>query len=146
MFTLYTVLLTLHILLVVAWVGAGLTQAVIGQRVVATARGADFYADELDWFGQRWFPLVSGLTGVVGILLWIDGPWGLGEPWLIIAVVGWLISSAVGATQLGPRVARWREEGHRLDDPTFKQFQTLVRVDIVLLLEIIVDMVLKPGL
>ena len=142
MFELYTVLLTLHISLVVLWLGAGVTLQVIAHRVATiTPEGLPSIAAQLDWFGQKWFPMISGLTGVVGVLLWIDGPWELGTVWLWIAVVGWVISSAVGATQLGPRVARIHETG---SPEAVRDFIAIARVDTVLLFLIVADMVIKP--
>ena len=146
MFTLYTVLLTVHIVLVVLWVGAGSAQAVIGQRALKGGpAGREFYAEQLEWFGTKWFPAVSGLAALFGVLLWIDGPWELGEVWILIAVVGWIVSSVIGATQLGPAVQAWREGGARVDDPAWAKLQRFVRIDQVLLMLIIADMVIKPG-
>jgi hypothetical protein len=78
----------------------------------------------------------------VGIGLWIDGPWGAGEPWIGIAVAGWLISSVVGATQLGPAVKRWNEG----DVAARAKFVKVAQFDSLLLILIIADMVMKPGL
>jgi hypothetical protein len=138
MFSLYTVLLTLHILLVVLWVGAGVTVQVITRMATDNPNWpAIFYP-----FAEKWFPAVSGLTGLVGIGLWIDGPWGAGEPWIGIAVAGWLISSVVGATQLAPAVKRWSEG----DVAARAKFVKVAQFDSLLLILIIADMVMKPGL
>ncbi len=90
----------------------------------------------------KWFPITSGLTGLVGILLWIDGPWGFGEPWILIAVVGWIASSVIGATQLGPKVEHWAQTGDRA---SFDAYLRLAPVDLVMLVLIVADMVMKPG-
>jgi uncharacterized membrane protein len=142
MVTLYTLLLTLHILLVVGWLGAGVTLQVLALRVSSAGEGALApFGDQLAWFGERWFPAVSGLTGLMGVLLWIDGPWEFGDVWILIAAVGWIISSAVGATQLGPRALKLRDAP---DAATLQEFRTIARVDSVLLVLIVADMVMKP--
>ena len=142
MLDLYTVLLTLHITLVVLWLGAGVTLIVISHRVAAAGpEGVSAFAPHLDWFGQKWFPMISGLTGLVGILLWIDGPWELGTVWLWIAVVGWLTSSVVGGTQLGPRAARINETG---SPEAVRDFLAIARIDLVVLFVVLADMVIKP--
>lgn len=141
MLTLYTVLETLHVLAVICWLGAGITQQVMA---VATGRGKP-YADQLAWFGKRWFPAVSGITGLLGILLWIDGPWDFGELWIGLAVAGWLASMIIGATQLGPRAERYAASG-ATDTKVWAEFERLVRIDTVILLLIVADMVIKPGL
>jgi uncharacterized membrane protein len=143
MFTLYTVLLTLHILMVIAWLGASLTLQVLSVRAANSTGGLAAYTDQLAWFGERWFPAVSGLAGLLGVLLWIDGPWDFGEVWILIAAGGWIISSAVGATQLGPRALKLRDAPSAA---ALREFQTFARVDFTLLVLIVADMVMKPGL
>ena len=138
MFTLYTVLLTLHILLVVSWLGASVTVQVI-TRMAGDDPG---WPPLFNTFAQRWFPPISGVTGLVGIALWIDGPWDFGELWILLAAVGWLISSVVGATQLAPRVERWSKG----DVAARAEFMTYAAADLGLLVLIVCDMVLKPGL
>ncbi len=135
--TLYEVLLTLHVLFVVAWLGSAITLQVITRMAV----------DNPNWppilyaFAEKWFPPITGLTGVFGILLWIDGDWDMGEPWLGIAVAGWLISSVVGATQLSPAVKRWSEG----DVSGREKFVKVAQFDALLLTLIVADMVIKPG-
>lgn len=139
MFTLYKELLTLHILLVICWLGAGIITTVISRQ----CKGDPAWASLLAPLAGRWFPITSGLTGVVGILLWIEGPWRFGEPWVIVAVTGWIVSSVVGSTQLGPKVGKWAETGDRA---AFDSYMKLARVDLALLVLIVADMVIKPGL
>ena len=146
MLSLYTVLLTLHIVFVVAWVGAGITQTVLARQLVGAGGANQAYAQQLEWFGAKWFPTASGLAGLAGIGLWIDGPWGLGEPWIIIAVAGWIASSVIGATQLGPGVAKWRANGAAADDPAWARVLLFARIDQAILILVIADMVMKPGL
>ena len=138
MFTLYTVLLTLHIMLVVCWLGAGITTTVISRQ----CKGDPAWAPLLAPLASKWFPMTSGLTGLVGVLLWIDGPWDFGELWILLAVAGWFISSVIGATQLGPKVEQWAQTG---DHAAFDAYIKLAPVDLVLLTLIVADMVMKPG-
>ena len=138
MFTLYTVLLTLHIIAVISWLGAGITVQVIS----AQARNDVAWPPVLSGFAQRWFPAVSGLAALTGVLVWIDGPWAFGEVWVLLAVAGWIASSAIGATQLSPLTERWAGGDVAARD----RFLQLARVDSVILVLIVADMVIKPGL
>jgi uncharacterized membrane protein len=138
MFTLYTVLLTIHILLVVAWLGAAITVQVITRMATDNPNWPPIFVA----FAEKWFAPISGLTGLFGIFLWIDGPWDFGEPWIGIAVAGWLISSVVGATQLAPNVKRWSEG----DVSARARFVKIAQFDALLLVLIVADMVIKPGL
>ena len=142
MFTLYTVLLTIHILLVVMWLGAAITQQVIATRLAAAGPEArEFFFSQITWFGRSYFPAVTGLTALFGVLLWIDGPWELGTTWLWIAVGGWIVSAFIGSTQLSTRVARL-SEGY--DEGVYAEFTRIVRFDTLLLVLILADMVIKP--
>ncbi len=138
MFTLYTVLLTLHILAVVAWVGGGL----LTQIVSVQARDDPSWPKLLAGFAPRYFPALSGVAALTGVLLWIDGPWDFGELWVLLAVAGWIVSSAIGATQLTPLSERWAGG----DVVARDRFLKITRVDLVILVLVVADMVIKPGL
>jgi hypothetical protein len=138
MFDLYHLLLTIHILLVVAWLGAAITVQVITRMATDNPNWPPIFHA----FAEKWFAPVSGLTGLFGILLWIDGPWDFGEVWILLAVAGWLISSVTGATQLAPNVERWRNG----DVAARQKFVTIAQFDGLLLILIVCDMVFKPGL
>lgn len=138
MFTLYTVVLTLHILAVIAWLGAGVTTQVLS----AQARDDATWPRLLSPFAQRWFPATSGIAALTGVLLWIDGPYGLGELWILLAVAGWIASSVIGGTQLGPATERWAQGDLAARD----RLITFARVDLVILTLVVADMVMKPGL
>lgn len=137
MFTLYTVLLTLHILAVIGWLGA----AVCVQVLTAQARDQAAWPSMLLRFAQGWFPPITGVTALLGVLLWIDGPWAFGELWLLLAVAGWLASAVIGARVLTPLVERWAAGDAAAGD----RFKRLVKADTVLLVLIVADMVIKPG-
>ncbi|MEA2125274.1 MAG: putative integral rane protein [Solirubrobacteraceae bacterium] len=139
MFTLYTLLLTLHILAVAAWMGSAVTQQLLAVQLGRT----QVYSDQINWFSTKWFPAISGITALFGILLWIDGPWDFGEPWILIAVVLWLVSAGTGATQLGRRVEKWA--GREPDQKTWDEFRLIARIDLVVLVLVVFDMVMKPG-
>jgi hypothetical protein len=138
MFTLYTLLKSLHILLVIMWLGAAIAVQVIARQSRDDATAGPILAR----FGERWFPAVSGLTGLTGILLWIDGPYDFGELWILLAVGGWLVSSFFGATRLGPNVVKWSQG----DTAARDVFLQMAAIDQVILVLIVFDMVMKPGL
>lgn len=138
MFTLYTVLLTLHILAVIAWLGAGVTV----HTITALSGDDPAWPRIFTAFAEKWFAPISGVTGLLGILLWIDGPWELGELWILLAVVGWIASSVIGATRLSPSVKRWAE-GDAAGRVAYRRFAP---IDITILVLIVADMVIKPGL
>lgn len=138
MFTLYTVLLTVHILAVVAWLGGGIFAFLVSRQVQA-ADGPRFAAAVSA--SAAVFPAAGGIAALSGIGMWIDGPWGFGEPWILIAVAGWIASSAVGGSQVSAAVKRWAE-GDQAAAATYARY---ARVDLAILALVVADMVIKPG-
>ena len=139
MFTLYTLLLTLHILAVIAWFGTGLALFVLSRRV--TAETEPFFTDHARWLGSKWFPATAGAAALTGIGLWIDGPWELGTTWIWIAVAGWVVTGVLATTQMDPAVGRW----HGGDRTAAAKVRLLAQIDLALMTLIVADMVMKPG-
>lgn len=136
MFDLYAVLLTLHILAVIAWVGSGVLAFLIARRVEDPS-----FPTWVNSIGPI-FPVTSFAAALAGIGLWIDGPWGFGEPWILIAVAGWLVSGFLGGARIEPAVRRWAEG----DQTGRADYLKIARVDLSIMVVIVADMVMKPGL
>lgn len=136
MFTLYTVLLTLHILFVVGWLGASVTLQVISHH----AKDDPAWPPLMNAFAGPWFPAVGGLAALTGVLMWIDGDYDFGTLWILIAVAGWIASSAIGATRLNALSERWSQG----DTAARTMFLQVARVDAMILVLIVADMVIKP--
>ena len=115
------------------------------------ARWVEFL-DDAEWYGQKLFAPASGLAALFGILLVIQSAWEFKNLWIIIGIVLWLVSSVIGAMFLTPESGRLKElvQQKGMDDPEVKsrvsRITTVVRVDFVILLLIVADMVIKPGL
>lgn len=138
MLTLYTFLLTVHILAVIVWMGSAVFAFLISRQVDA-AEGVPVAAAVER--AATVFPVAGVVAAASGIGLWIDGPWGLGELWILIAVVGWLASSAIGGSQISPAVERWAQG----DTAGAIAYQRVARVDLAILTLVVIDMVIKPG-
>jgi hypothetical protein len=78
--------------------------------------------------------------------------WSFTDPWIVIAIVGYLATFVTGIGVLGPsagKIEKLMASGKSPDDP---EVQTLIkrtmmtgRIDVAVLLLIVCDMVLKPG-
>ena len=151
--TTYEWLLFAHLLFVVAWVGTDIGIQVLSLRVIRAGgrRAVDFLAD-IEWLGTRLL-LPSGLLVVAfGLLLVNEVGYDLGQTWLILALGGWVFSLIVGAAFLGPesgRIANLAAE-RGADSPEFearsRRLLLVSRIELVILIGIILDMVAKPGL
>ena len=109
-----------------------------------------YLGQEADWIGNRFFIASAVLLLVTGPLL-VDELGYDYEFWLVSALVVLAASFATGALYLGPQGSKlgkmMQTEG--FTDATRAQFTrvlTVSRVETTLLLLVIVDMAVKPGL
>ncbi|HKP90773.1 MAG TPA: DUF2269 family protein [Thermoleophilaceae bacterium] len=151
MVTTYTVLKTIHILAVAIWVGGG----VLITTLIARARRASDSVTlvalirQVQFVGPRVFAPSSLIALVTGVWLVLDGDldWSL---WVILGLVGWAATFVTGNFFLEPAGKKLgavlAERGP--EDPDAQAYVTRIlnvaRVDQVVLILVIVDMVIKP--
>jgi uncharacterized membrane protein len=151
MVTTYTVLKTIHVLAAVVWVGGG----VMIVTLLARSRRADDSAGlvtlirQLQFVGPRIFAPSGLILVITGIwMVQYQGiPWDL---WVILGLVGWGATFVTGNFFLRPTGeklgAELAEKGP--DDPGARSLMdrilNVARVDQVVLVLVIVDMVIKP--
>ena len=147
------VLLSIHILAAVFWVGGNLFSHVLLARAKA-ADDADklgYLGRETGWVGQRLFSASSLILLITGGLLVDELGYEFGQFWIIFALVVLLASFIVGVAFLGPQgeklgglIAR---EG--LSEARRKQLDKVLvvaRVEVLFLVLVVIDMAVKPGL
>ncbi|HEX2128777.1 MAG TPA: DUF2269 family protein [Solirubrobacterales bacterium] len=148
----YEFLTFLHVAAAIIWLGAGFLMAVLvlgAERAGDGMREAGYHRD-VGWLAPRLFIPASFATLIFGILLVVDGSWTLDQLWIMIALVGWVISFGLGFFYFKP-------EGERIgamamergpDDPEMRsrlrRLNLVDRVQVLLLFLIVADMVLKP--
>lgn len=150
--TRYELLTFLHLASVVIWLGAGFLLAVLvfgAERAGDRMKEAGHHRD-VAWLAPRLFIPASISSLVFGILLVVDGPWTFEYLWINIALVGWLISFALGflyfrpegerigaiAEREGPDSAEVARRIHRLN--------IVDRLQLLILFLMIADMVIRP--
>ena len=152
--TVYDWLKLAHILAAITWAGGGIFVQLYATRLDRQndpVRLAGF-AKDIEWFGLRVFTSSSLLVLATGITLVIYTP-GLNftDTWILLALIGFGYTFVTGAFFLGPESGRlgtlFRERSP--DDPEIqrriKRIFLVSRVDLLVILLVVVDMVLKPG-
>jgi uncharacterized membrane protein len=149
----YTVLLSIHVLAATVWIGS----AFMSQILVVRARRAGgnelaFLAKEIEWYGQRFLTSASLVLVAAGFGLVAEGSWSLDQTWLVLALIAWVASFVTGAGFLGPTS---KKVGVALDaarGEVTPEIRSLLdrlflvsRVELVVLMLVVVDMVMKPG-
>lgn len=153
--TTYELLLFGHILAVVAWVGANIALQVLA--LLARRAGGQRQMDLIDdvaWMGTRYFIPIALLTVIFGfgLVAESDGAWELSQFWISAGLAMFLISFVTGAGFLGPETERISKLGieRSPDDPEvdrrIRRVFLVARIELVLLIAVVFDMVVKPGL
>ena len=148
----YELLKTIHVLAAVIWVGgATATQvfAIRANRADDPTKIAGF-ARDAEWIGTRVFlpmSLILVATGF-GIIADVDYDY---EAWIIIGLGAWLASAVTGAAFLGPESGRIAaaidRDGPESPDAQrrIKRIFVISRIELLVLMIIVIDMVVKPG-
>ena len=150
--TAYELYLMLHLVGVVAWVGAAFLMALLGARA---SLGADStrrvaFAADAEWLGLRLYLPSNALVLASGVLLVEEAGWGYGPLWIKLGLAGFGASLAMGAAFFGPGWARVGRIADR-DGAGSDEVRAAVRrlllgswVDLGLLLAIVFVMTVKP--
>ena len=150
---LYEFFKTLHVAAAVAWVGGVIlshVNAALAARSGDPARMLGFIRIQ-GWLGQRYFAPLAGVVVLSGVAMVIESGWEFEDTWIVIGIALFLASSIIGAGFLTPKsdqlTAAIEQKG--MDDPDGqrlnKQLTTLSRVDLLILVLVVIDMVVKPG-
>ena len=151
----YKWLLAFHILLAVVWVGSDVAIQIFVLR--AKRAGPDrlaYFAREIEWYGTRVLVPSSLLLVILGFILLHEsgGAYDLGQGWVTFGFVVWLLSFISGAAYLGPE-SGWLSnmvDDRGPEDPEYRRRLNRIflvsRIELLLLILVVLDMVVKPGL
>jgi uncharacterized membrane protein len=149
----YNTLKFLHVLAAITWVGSAIYAQALATKVMAEndpvrlARTARDIAD----LGKRLITPVAIAVLVLGIWIVAVSSWNFTDTWVLLGLIGIGITIATGAGFLGPESERLAKLSAERDpsDPEIqrriKRIFTVSRVDLVVLVLVVADMVFKPG-
>ena len=149
--SLYELLLFLHILAAIVWIGSGTLLNVLAYRAESARdnEGLSRIASDAGALSNVLFLPASLATLVFGVLVVIEGDLSFGDLWVVLGLVGIAATIVTGAAVIGPRSKQIAEMLQR-DGVTpevgtkITQLITLGRIDLVVLYLVVADMVLKP--
>jgi uncharacterized membrane protein len=152
--TTYEALLFAHLLFVAAWVGGDIMLQVLNLRIqgAGSQRQVDFMSD-IEWLGTRLLTPAAALVVVFGVVMVIDqDAWKFSQFWVSAGLAVFLASFIAGAGFLGPesgRIGRLAQERGSDDPEVSRRIGRVIwisRIELLLLILVILDMIVKPGL
>ena len=150
--TLYELLLLIHVVAAIIWLGAGLIFLVLlglARREGEPEREASYHAD-IDRLAPILFIPASLATFVFGLLAAIEGDWDFGQAWILIGLAGWLASFLIGIAYFKPESARIMElekqgpEGKAEAISRSARMSAVDNFQVTTLYVVVAAMVLKP--
>lgn len=145
-----TLLLTIHLFGVAAWLGANLTQLFVGRFY-----GRQTDESRLAWIGatvllaRRYYNVAGTVIGVTGAALVIDGKWGWDSTFIWVGVGVLVIGGVLGAVEFIPTSAKQVAAIERNDRPLLERLSRravgFAVLDTSLVLLAMVAMVAKWG-
>jgi len=151
----YEALKTFHVLAAVIWVGGNVYQHVVNTPKVRRADPAELkiIAGDSQNYGNRVLIPSTLVLIASGFAMTADADLSLGDFWLSFALAGWIFSFVLGAFYLGPTLGKVKQEltasgGHFTPAATehIRKIFFWSRIELAILLLIVIDMVVKPGL
>jgi uncharacterized membrane protein len=146
-------LLTVHVLAAVIWVGGSVMMLAIGYYL----RGRDLptrveFTRVTEWVAPRLLAPASIGVIIAGPLLVDELGYEFDQPWLHVGFLGWFISFILGVA-FYPREAKRRErliEKHDIRHETVaasvNRVLTVATIDTLIVVLVVIDMTTKPGL
>ena len=146
-------LLAVHILCAVIWVGGGVTMHIFGR--LATKEGPErelAFTQQSIKIGNRLYAPLAVVLLIAGVLLVEELDYSYGDAWITIGFLGFLSSFALGIGYYG-RAAKQYEQIAAADGAGSPAAQAIYRrtanvnvFEISVLLFVVIDMAVKPGL
>jgi uncharacterized membrane protein len=148
----YQLLLYVHIVSAVIWVGGAVYAQLLGFRVARSPDPSELphLARHVEFIGARVFLPAALLLFASGAVMTLQA-WTFGQTWIAVSVALWVLSAVVGAVYLGPRVKR-AAELFEAEGPTSQAGRELIdrlflvsRLELIGFAVIIGLMTFKPG-
>lgn len=151
----FELLLTVHVIAAIVWLGGSATLHVIGRRALKRGDPTEIAATsrEINLIASRLYGAAAIVLLIAGIgLVHETGYASYGDLWVVLGFAGWGISFLLGVAFYSPHDARLQrlvaERGPA--DPgvavSLRQALLVNQFELLVLFAVAVDMTVKPGL
>jgi uncharacterized membrane protein len=148
----YEVLLFVHVVCAIIWVGGAFFAQLLALRVERSTDPEDLpkFGRNVEALGMRVFLPASIVLFLAGAVM-VAQRWSFGDMWVSVSMGLWLLSVIAGAIYIGPRTKRIAEL-FEAEGPTSTAARTLLgkvfmvsRLELISFAIIVALMVFKPG-
>ncbi|HJR44004.1 MAG TPA: DUF2269 family protein [Actinomycetota bacterium] len=144
---------TIHVVAAVVWIGGVILSQVNGALAAKSgeqARMLGFIRFQA-WLGKAYFAPASIVLLIAGVVMVIDSGWEFSDLWIVIGIALYALSVIIGALLLTPKSEQLTAgiEQKGMGDAGVQslagQLALLSRVDLLILVLVVINMVVKPG-
>jgi uncharacterized membrane protein len=146
-------LLAAHILCAVIWVGGGVTMHIFGR--IAAREGPErqlAFTEQSIKIGNRLYAPLSVILLIAGVLLVDELGYDYGDVWITIGFLGFLTSFVLGVGYYARAGRRYAEvsagagPGSPEAEAIYRRTAAVNLFELTVLLLVVIDMAVKPGL
>jgi uncharacterized membrane protein len=142
-----------HVLMAIVWVGGAIAMQLLASRVQRVGTRAQLVemTEHIEFVATRLFIPASLILLILGIWM-VSLRWSFGQTWVILGIAMFLYSFISGSLYLSPQMRKVKavvqREGTDSDEVAALAGRIFLvsRVELVFLVLIVLDMVLKPFL
>jgi hypothetical protein len=145
------ILLAVHVIAAVIWIGGGVALNMIGVRLInANPELLRPMLKTFDWVVNRTILPASLVVLIFGILLVLEGGYNFEDTFVVVGILGAVSTIVIGAGFLSPRMRKqeqiWEEHGDpsEIASQALSRTMLIARIDLVILFVVIGTMVAKP--
>jgi uncharacterized membrane protein len=151
--TYYDTLKFLHVLAAITWVGGNIYAQVLATKVIGEGDPVHLgrLAKDLGDLGNRLLLPAAISVLVFGVWLVAVSAWNFTDPWILIGLTGVGMTIVTGAFFIGPEAGRLvalvaeRDPADPQIQRRIRRIVAISRIDLVVLVLVVADMVFKPG-
>jgi uncharacterized membrane protein len=148
----YSLFKAIHVSLAVIWVGGGVSIMINGMRAINTQDSLSVVtiARQAAFLGEKVFAPAGLAVFLTGVAMMINTSWGWGHFWVIVALLGYVTTFAVGVGVLSPLAKKIAESAetngpeHPATIALIERILMIGRFDVAVLLVVVLDMITKP--
>lgn len=151
---LYRILLFVHVMAVILWLGTGSVFQMLTEKATASKDEAKMrtVVSLGDTFGKAYFGILTVTVLLSGIFMVVEADWGFDQVFVIGGIVGIVASGGLGGAIIGPVSEKLQERlaaGGAFDAQAvadLTRIRDVGRIDLSIMVIVVFFMTYKPGL